>query len=190
MYAAQAWHWVSPETRYVHARSSLRPGGVLAEFWNRPDWDRCALRDQLDAAYAAAAPQLPADAPMRPAGRRDSDAWSRWADDIDGADGLEQPEIRTYTWDQVYSSMEYVRLLQTHSDHILLEPAQAAALYTGVAEAIDRGGGALELTYLTRLCLARATRAEVRAAAPAGGALRRCGLSRRQWLAARSPTRR
>jgi SAM-dependent methyltransferase len=35
LFSAQAWHWISPEVRYIRAREALAPGGLLAAFWNR-----------------------------------------------------------------------------------------------------------------------------------------------------------
>ena len=32
--AAQSWHWVSPDMRYVQAHRALRPSGTRAVFWN------------------------------------------------------------------------------------------------------------------------------------------------------------
>ena len=156
LYSAQAWHWISPEIRYQKARSVLAPGGLLATFWNWPDWERSELRGEIDSAYAQTAPELHADGPMRPGSPRSRKISNRWPEEIDGADGFEHPELRTYSWHQRYSSAEYTQLLRTHSDHIVLEPEKQAALYRAVAAVIDRHGGALSLTYLTRLCLARA----------------------------------
>ena len=156
LYSAQAWHWVSRETRYAKARSALAPGGVLATFWNRPEWESCGLREELDDAYARAASELPLDGPMRPANAGPPEAWGDWAQEIDGAEGLSEPELRTYRWEQEYSAAEYAQLLRTHSDHLMLEPGVREALCRAVTDVIDRHGGVLPLTYLTRLCLARA----------------------------------
>src|SRR4029077_1845905 len=36
VFSAQAWHWVSPEVKYVRAREALSSRGLLAVFWTRP----------------------------------------------------------------------------------------------------------------------------------------------------------
>jgi SAM-dependent methyltransferase len=156
VYSAQAWHWISPETRYAKARAALARGGLLAVFWNRPAWDACALRDEIDAAYARTAPELLDDAPMRPRSSERPRQWARWPAEIGAAEGLEQAEVRTYTWQRRFSSHEYTELLRTHSDHIVLERARQEALYLAISDVIDAHGGFLELTYRARLCLARA----------------------------------
>ncbi len=156
LYAAQAWHWIEPELRYPAARAALEPGGLLAAFWNRPEWDRCPLRDALERVYARCAPDLAAHGPMRPARRPSGEIWSRWDEEIAASEGFEQPELRNYRWPAEYSTPQYVALLRTHSDHIVLEPGQRQALLEGVAAVIDGAGGTFELTYVARLCLARA----------------------------------
>jgi SAM-dependent methyltransferase len=156
LYSAQAWHWVAPESRYANARSVLEPGGVLAAFWNRPDWERCPLREEIDEAYATVAPELLPDGPMRPGSTRPQGNWGRWTEEIDGVEGFERPEVRTYAWDTRYSSREYSQLLRTHSDHIVLDGDTQRRLCAAVQDVIDRHGGVLALTYLTHLCLAGA----------------------------------
>jgi SAM-dependent methyltransferase len=156
LFSAQAWHWISPELRYQQARAALQAGGVLAAFWNRPDWAACALRDELEAAYRRAAPELLADGPMHPSYLGSSDVTGDWEPEIDAAAGFEMAEVRDYSWTCRYSSDEYARLLQTHSDHILLERGHRDALLQLVGAVIDDHGGVLELTYVTWLCLARA----------------------------------
>jgi hypothetical protein len=45
--------------------------------------------------------------------------------------------------------------LQTHQDHILLEPAARGELLSAVRAAVEAAGGIIELPLTTRLCLAR-----------------------------------
>jgi len=160
LFSAQAWHWVTPEVRYVRAREALVAGGGLAIFWNRPRWESCGFRDELEQAYRDAAPEFGPSAgpgPMHPAFGTPPELWGDWEDELRGAPGFGEPQIRLYSWVQQYATDDYVRLLQTHSDHILLEPKRREALLDAVGGAIDRHGGALELEYVTLLGLARAT---------------------------------
>ena len=154
LYSAQAWHWIAPEARYPKAHAALVPGGLLAAFWNRPDWERCSLREEIDDVYARAAPSLEAGGPMRPGRSGSADVWGDWCRQIDGAPGFARPEVRTYRWAWSYTSEQYARLLSTHSDHIVLDAGQQAVLYQGIMDVIDAAGGVLALTYVTRLCLA------------------------------------
>jgi SAM-dependent methyltransferase len=154
LYSAQAWHWVRPGERYPRARAALRPGGVLAVFWNRADWERCELRDALERAYRAHAPELGESSPMRPGGAVARDEWREWQAEIAAAEGFENAEVRSYRWQIEYTSRSYVELLATHSDHILLAPARRAALHAAIAQAIEDAGGRMLQPMVTRLCLA------------------------------------
>jgi hypothetical protein len=49
----------------------------------------------------------------------------------------------------VYSSAEYVRLVQTHSDHVVLPAEQRGLLAQSMADAIDRAGGVVVANYVT-----------------------------------------
>lgn len=158
LYSAQAWHWIAPEVRFVKARSVLSAGGTLALFWNRPRWSECSLREQLDAVYRESAPDLPPHpGPMIPAGQEEPELWGDMAGELAAAGGFEQLEGRLYEHRYEYTAEEYTALLRTHSDHILLPEDQRDALMRAVAGVIDDAGGRLALSYLTKLCLARAT---------------------------------
>lgn len=153
--SAQAWHWIDPEVRYAKARAALRQDGALAVFWNHADWSRAPLRSVLEVAYREAAPEFQPSGPMHPASQW-GDLVPHWENEIDGAEGFGSAEVRSFAWTQRYSRDDYLRLLCTHSDHIVLEPQVRERLMARVAEAIEAHGGEIEVFYLTRLCLARA----------------------------------
>jgi trans-aconitate methyltransferase len=148
IYSAQAWHWIDPVIRFRKARQLLGDRGLLAAFWNRVDWDACALSDELQEVYAGVAAELAAENRMMPAAGEEE----HWLTDVAGT-GFLAPEVRSYPWRREYSTSEYVDLLSTHSHHIVLEPRVLSELLEAVGAAIDRHGGRLQLPYVTRLCL-------------------------------------
>ena len=154
---AQAWHWIDPEVRYSRARAALASGGLLAAFWNWPDWEQVPLRPALDAAYRSEAPQLITSGGPMNSLTGGADLVSDWAPEIAATEGFDRPEVRLYRWRCHYTTRQYVKLLATHSDHALLERRARERLLDRVAAAIEDHGGAFELPYITRLCLARAT---------------------------------
>ena len=157
VFSAQAWHWVTPELKYVRARQALRAGGALAAFWNRPVWERSPLRADLSAVYLEFAPDLgPDPGPADPALNTPADRWEDWAGEIEAAAGFGRPEVRRYEWTCDYTAAEYVALLSTHSDHIVLPDGRRAELMGAVTDVIDAHGGTLRMNYATKLCLARA----------------------------------
>ncbi len=151
--SAQAWHWVTPELRYERAADALEPGGTLAAIWTLPDWEDTQLRDRLRDAYRAA-PDLRSDFPMHPASEP-TDMAGDWQAEIEASAGFADAQVRKHPWNATYSTAEYLELLQTHQDHILLAPATRERLLAAVAAAIDAAGGEIVLSFVTRLCLAR-----------------------------------
>ncbi|HEY3727270.1 MAG TPA: class I SAM-dependent methyltransferase [Solirubrobacteraceae bacterium] len=151
--SVQAWHWLDPELRYGLAREALETGGTLAAIWTLPDWEHSDSRQALSEAYAAAAPQLAADFPMHPDSRPTRLAGD-WRAEIERSPGFTAPGVEVYPWSQRYSTADYLALLQTHQDHILLEPGSRAGLLAAIGRAIDERGGALVMRFVTRVCLA------------------------------------
>lgn len=152
--SAQAWHWIMPELRYRLAARALNPGGMLAAIWTFPDWEPCQLRDALGEVYRSAALRLRADFPMHPNSRPTSLAGD-WEAEIHSSAGFAEPQVITYPWTCRYSARDYVELVGTHQDHILLEATDRARLLEAITHTIYAAGGCLEISYVTRLCLAR-----------------------------------
>ncbi|MGO9487509.1 MAG: class I SAM-dependent methyltransferase [Solirubrobacteraceae bacterium] len=154
VFSAQAWHWVSPETRYARAREALLPGGSLACLWTLPSWDEVTIRDALNRAYAETAPEMGAGFPMHPASRPEELAGD-WHAELAGAGGFRDPEVREHRWSRRYTATEYLELICTHQDHILLPLERREALLAAVGEVIERAGGGFAMHYVTSACLAR-----------------------------------
>jgi SAM-dependent methyltransferase len=146
VYAAQAWHWVRSDDRYEKAAAALAPGGTLAVFWNRGrEWDG-PLGTDNDAAYHAHAPHL-----TNSTGHWDLD---RHLDELGAVPAFERATKRVVTWEQRYSTDEWVTLLGTHSDHRILPEEQRMELHAAVGDVIDHHGGTVDVVYDTLLYLA------------------------------------
>jgi SAM-dependent methyltransferase len=161
LFSAQAWHWVSPEVRYVKARDVLAPGAAVALFWNRPQWERSPHRQAMLDAYGRAAPDFEAvggPGPMHPANEGPSRLWGDWERELRSARWFEDPVVRSYDLSITYSAAGFVELLHTHSDHMLLADGERRALFDSVTTQIEGLGGALEVAYVTDLYLARGKR--------------------------------
>ncbi len=156
VYAAQAWHWVDPATGYVRAREALALGGRLVAFWNRPAWGESELRDALIAVYARIVPDLQSDSPMHPANRDEVDVNEHWEAEIAAADGLGDPEIRSYPWALRYTAQRYADLLGTLSEIRLLDAPTRAELLDAVRAVVAAHGDELTMEMHTRTCIARA----------------------------------
>jgi len=146
VYAAQAWHWVQSHDRYEKAAAALAPGGTLAVFWNQGREWTGPLGADNDSAYDEHAPHL-----TNSTGR-----WSldRHLDELAAVPAFERVTKRVITWEQQYSTDEWVTLLGTHSDHRILAEEQRLRLHAAVGDVIDRHGGSVDVVYDTLLYLA------------------------------------
>jgi SAM-dependent methyltransferase len=141
VYAAAAWHWTDPVTRWARAAELLRPGGVLALF-GRP----AEISDpDLSAAVAGIEKQvLTEDAPSTGYG------WSM--DDMARVPGFADATRRDLPDVVTTTAADFVGRLGTVSAYLMLSPqARAAALRRVHAVLPDR----FELDVTTELFLAR-----------------------------------
>jgi SAM-dependent methyltransferase len=149
-----AFHWVDPAIGYARLADALRPGGVIALFWNkhvRLPGDEHGFFDEVQPLYERAWPdatpgfRLPYAAELPAEARAPIEA-----------SGLFGPvNVRRYEWRQVYDARAFVDLLNTYSDHRVLAPERREQLYHGIACLLnERYGGQVVMGYLTILYLA------------------------------------
>jgi SAM-dependent methyltransferase len=154
VFSGQAWHWISPERRYVAARAALEDGGALAAFWNVPDWAACELREDLGEVYRRHGRAGDTDDPMNPSPRSGEEDWTT---EIAGTFGFGDAEVRRYPWHSDYTAAQYLALLGTHSSCLVLDPPERERLLSDIGATIDIAGRDFRMTFVTLLCLARAT---------------------------------
>jgi SAM-dependent methyltransferase len=142
--SGQAWHWVDPQ---AGPRKVLVDGGRLAAFWNRASYDD-AVRADLDAIYERVAPSISTVSVVRGAV---PDAQLGHDLGIDGHRDFAPGASRIYHWDLNYTRAQYLDLLQTHSDHLMLPADVLEELLTEIGALIDRLGGHLAVRYRTTL---------------------------------------
>jgi SAM-dependent methyltransferase len=156
LYSATAWHWITPEVRYLKAAYLLMSGGAIALFWHRVRWQGEPLRDELEEVYQRLAPDLLAQRPSFPG--LDQDA-ARTGEVITAEieqDGLFQDVTsRIYPWSATFTADTYAGLLQTQSGHRMLDADRRAELLNGVRELIAVHGGQIEVPHGTLLVMAR-----------------------------------
>jgi SAM-dependent methyltransferase len=150
--AAQSWHWVQPGVRLRKAHEVLVDDGALALFWNRPDWPETALRHEIDAAYERVVPELGARMP----GKSPQEVGRRACVEELAASGLFGEITATeHAWETAYERDAYLELLDTQSDHRLLDPVTRERLFAEVGRAIDDAGGTFPVSYVAELYVAR-----------------------------------
>jgi SAM-dependent methyltransferase len=146
--AAQAWHWIDPVAGAARAAQALRPGGLLAVFWNAAQ-----LPPDLGEALAAVYRRVDTGLPFIPSGRPLLDAYltmcGKAADGIRQAGTFGEPEQWRFDWDRRYTRDEWLELVPTFGGHSQIAPAKLAELLAGIGAAIDAAGGSFTTHYAT-----------------------------------------
>ena len=146
-FAAQAWHWVHGPDRYEKVARALEPGGTLAVFWNVGRSHPEPFKTDNDAVYQRLAPRLTDSV---------GNKWNRevLVGDSSACGEFEPMVERIVTWRTSYTSAEWMRLLDTHSDHRMLPDDVRTRLHAEVGAVIDAHGGLLPVVYDTKVYLA------------------------------------
>jgi SAM-dependent methyltransferase len=153
VYSGQAFHWIPKDVGYEKAAAAIKPGGYLALFWNRSPTQGDALRREIDLAYQRCASELINEARQNP--RELAKFEMEQAAEIQASGHFQDVAVLRFPWTQRYTTEEYLGLISTHSDHIVLQKERLDCLLGGIRKAIESFGGSLELHYSTVLYLAQ-----------------------------------
>lgn len=147
-----AWHWVDPTVSYLKAAATLKDDGFIALFWNLHPTPYTGFFEAVQSVYGSMVPEWgdPQDRPSTEQRMRSISA------EIEVSGWFTKPTIRQYNWTRTYSEEDYLKLLDTYSDHRSLPSATKERLYHGVGHLIkNEYGGRVERPYLTALFVAR-----------------------------------
>ena len=143
VFAAQAIHWIDFAVRFHRPHQALRPGGSLALVWNYFDGIENEFTRATQLLYRRHAPEMSGPE----IGRTVDERVSAQIADID-ASGLFGPvEVRRIPWSRSLSRDDYLRLIDTYSDHRAIEPDRRRRLFGGIGEVIDSMGGTVLQPY-------------------------------------------
>ncbi len=152
LYSATAFHWIPEDTGYPKALRLLRRGGTLALFWNRPaprgDDPLHVETQNLYRKYPLGDTYIPPPAVDDPARYR------RIRDTI-ASFGFDPVEFRLYHAVRTFNATDYVRLLNTYSDHRSRPAAVKEAFEREQADLIRSYGDRFEIHDTMDLYLAR-----------------------------------
>lgn len=169
LYAAQSWHWVSPERRSEDAARVLRDGGTLALIWNVAGPHPPPLQHALDAVYrrvlggrpwrfsAFRRHAMPAATP-EPPGAGLGSAPSQYEKELLGSGLFTDVTVERVPWTARHDTGGWLTVLETHSDHRLLPTETLSRLLAEVARVIDEHGGVVEVQYAATAIMARRLR--------------------------------
>jgi SAM-dependent methyltransferase len=138
--SGQSWHWIDPVAGAAKAAEALRPGGVLAVFWNVANPD-----PELAAAFAAVYRGVQHDLPFNPWEGSAPDVYQPILQQTEAA-MFGTPERWRVDWERTYTREEWLAQLPTHGGHSRLPPAQLEAVLAGVGEVI---GDTFVMPYAT-----------------------------------------
>lgn len=150
IYAATAFHWMPEETGYTKAFALLKSGGTLALFWNHPFVCRTddALHMEIRKVYNHF---RPSDAqPVE----FNKDTCPEIMQRIKQY-GFTDCRSKLFYQTRTFTAEGYIALLNTYSDHRSLPADVKAGLENGIADAIDRFGGKLNIYDTMDLYLSR-----------------------------------
>ena len=152
--SATAFHWIDPDVGYRKAAEVLKPDGTLALFWNKPVQTQVSADfvQSIQNVYQRVVPEMAKHFP----GLVHPDAvQTPIKDEIDRSKLFGDVKVLKYSWEAEYTSTEYLRLLNTYSDHLALEQEVRKRLFKGITELIETGfGGRIVKEYLSILYLA------------------------------------
>jgi SAM-dependent methyltransferase len=149
--SAQAFHWIAPEIGYPKVAQALKPSGSVALFWNQYPYPDTEFYQALEEVYQAKAPQLAQSA------REFSweETMARREVEMNESGFFERAVVKRYPWLATYDTDQYLKLLNTHSNHRNLDEDTRQALFAAIRELIEQFGGTVDKPYVAVLYMAR-----------------------------------
>jgi SAM-dependent methyltransferase len=155
VFAANAWHWLDPSTRYGKAARLLKPGGLLAlvsgghAFPEGFDPFFTYIQRWYDS-IGKGLSEWPPSTPEEVTDQRQA---------IEDSGLFEDVRVRRYLWAVDYTADRYIDLLNTYSDHIAMNKSEREQLYAEIRQRIGaRPSREVRKHYLSILHIGRLRR--------------------------------
>jgi SAM-dependent methyltransferase len=147
--AAQAWHWVDPFAGAEKVRAVLRPGGLMAAFWNAFE-----APSEVADAFAAVYRRVIPDSPFHfggacSAAQTYSAFLTKTEEGIRQAGGFAEPETWRFEWEWSYTRDAWLDVVPTQGNATGLPPEKLEELLAGIGASIDVAGGSFTAGYTT-----------------------------------------
>jgi SAM-dependent methyltransferase len=141
---AMAWHWLDPNSRNLHARNALAPGGTLALFGHRYGY----ADERQAAAIGAALHALDSTAQERPAD------WMY--EDVLAGGEFTNVQVETFQRDLPLTGDQYLALVRTFGPFLTRPPELQRRGLDALGRLVEYFGGTVVIDLRTTLTLARA----------------------------------
>jgi len=153
VFAATAWHWIDPASRYRRAWDLLRAGGHIA-FWGAEHVvpaDGDPFFGEIQDVYDEIGEGLPPGSEFpRPGELPDA------REEVEASGLFDRVEVRHFDWAVSYDADGYIELLETFSGHIAMERWQRDRLYSEIRRRLaHRADGRLRRHWGAVLHVAR-----------------------------------
>jgi SAM-dependent methyltransferase len=148
----QAWHWLEPAAALPKLAQVLLSGRRFAAFWNLGG-PQSEIAEAFAASYRHHAPGFQRENSSL-FGWGDKEVAGTYLEPIAAVPELRDAEIWSFPWQRRYTRDEWLELLQTQSDHILLLEDPRERLLAELAATIDAHGGFLDVPYATAVVTA------------------------------------
>ncbi|MTI68092.1 MAG: class I SAM-dependent methyltransferase [Firmicutes bacterium] len=146
--SATAFHFINPDVGYSKVAKLLKTKGKLAFFWTIHVQSYDKLYSEIREIYRKHAPNLD-DTLMNSHEKYIKDIKNR----INKTGLFGDIIVKEYTWEDIYTSDEYINLLNTNSKHRLLAEKDKVLLFEGIRSAINNYGGVIKKQQLVALFL-------------------------------------
>ncbi len=146
-----AFHWLPKEVAYPKVALVLKDSGCLAVFWNFHPTPFTGFFKEVQKVYRRFVPEW-----GDPEKERSVEEKIRAIENEINETGLfEKAIVKRYPWKKECTGDQYIKLLNTYSDHRLLDLEKRKRLFVAIKTLIEEYGGKIARPYLTVLFIAK-----------------------------------
>ncbi|GHO49605.1 class I SAM-dependent methyltransferase [Ktedonospora formicarum] len=154
-YSATAFHWIDPAISFQKTARALKPSGTIALFWHVHVQSEASqgFFEEVEQIYRRLVPE-----------QQEKYGQLFWPHEIrepvkaeiEQTNLFRDVSVHRYLWDVTYDAASYLRLLDTYSNHRILEQQQHDRLFQEIVDLINsRYHGRITKGYLALLYIAQ-----------------------------------
>jgi len=151
--SAEAFHWIAPEYGCAKAALTLKNGGAIALVWHLDVSQHTAFWQATQPIYDTYFAATSAD----DAAGSLEDRAGRYKEALSRSEAFADLREFRHAWERAYPGADYLKLLNTFSDHRALPEPHRTQFFQAIAGVIERAGGVVHRKYETLLLVAQKT---------------------------------